>query len=141
MNEKANETKIAQKRAAAAQLEENDRLKRQKIEAEKPAENGADAKSELYDPSEATEDKEDIEKSEEPVLVKVEETVLTPENGQKDEPMKVDEPKIEAKIEPTTPVVTPVATPVVTPSGTPTKQNNQRGRGRGRARGTRYGRY
>lgn len=139
MNEKANETKIAQKRAAAAQLEETDRLKRQKIEAEKPAENGGAAKSELYDPSEATEDKEDDkeEKIDEPILAKEEESE-TVENGQKEEPMKVDEPKVEVPAA----VVTPTVTPVVTPSGSPTKQNSPRGRGRGRAaRGGRYGRY
>lgn len=63
LNEKANETKIAQKRAAAAALEETERLKRQKLESE--AENGegsADAEKaaggELYDPSDATGDDE-----------------------------------------------------------------------------------
>lgn len=45
LNEKANETKIAQKRAAAA-AEENDRLKRIKLEN--------DTASELYDPTQAT---------------------------------------------------------------------------------------
>jgi hypothetical protein len=62
LNEKANEIKIAMKRAAAAQLEETERLKRQKLESE--TENGTEEQSkpdeaELYDPSNATGD-EDI---------------------------------------------------------------------------------
>jgi len=59
LNEKANETKIAQKRAAAA-LEENER-KRMKMEEAIKQENG---KGELYDPSEATAENEDDEKNE-----------------------------------------------------------------------------
>lgn len=58
LNEKANETKIAQKRAAAA-AEETERLKRIKLELEvevAPVEEVP--KSELYDPTEATGDDE-----------------------------------------------------------------------------------
>lgn len=59
LNEKANETKIAQKRAAAA-AEETERVKRIKLESEAepaPAATPVETpQSELYDPSEATED-------------------------------------------------------------------------------------
>lgn len=57
LNEKANETKIAQKRAAAA-LEENER-KRMKLEEVSKQENGK--VEELYDPSEATGEGDDDE--------------------------------------------------------------------------------
>ncbi|XP_037953047.1 zinc finger protein on ecdysone puffs isoform X2 [Teleopsis dalmanni] len=72
INEKASDTKIAQKRAAAA-LEESERKKRKLEEAEAAAagegegENGEEAaaegegEGELYDPSEATGDDEDVE--------------------------------------------------------------------------------
>ncbi|XP_016970868.1 zinc finger protein on ecdysone puffs isoform X1 [Drosophila rhopaloa] len=67
INEKSSDTKIAQKRAAAA-LEENERKKRKVEETETPvAENaGAEevaegAEGELYDPSEATGDDDDVE--------------------------------------------------------------------------------
>lgn len=60
LNEKANETKIAQKRAAAAALEETERLKRQKLEseAENGGEEGADGEKsgDLYNPYEANEE-------------------------------------------------------------------------------------
>lgn len=67
LNDKANETKIAQKRAAAA-LEETERRKRQKIDDSTDAEpavaneNGTAVKTELYDPSEATGEDEDENK-------------------------------------------------------------------------------
>jgi len=66
INEKSSDTKIAQKRAAAA-LEENERKKRKVEESEAPAadETAEDAaeggEGELYDPSEATGDDEDFE--------------------------------------------------------------------------------
>ncbi|CRK86168.1 CLUMA_CG000066, isoform A, partial [Clunio marinus] len=53
LNEKANETKIAQKRAAAA-AEETERLKRIKLETNEEVVN----KSDLYDPTEATGEEE-----------------------------------------------------------------------------------
>ncbi|XP_017111882.1 zinc finger protein on ecdysone puffs isoform X1 [Drosophila elegans] len=67
INEKSSDTKIAQKRAAAA-LEENERKKRKVEETETPAADNAaaeetaeGAEGELYDPSEATGDDDDIE--------------------------------------------------------------------------------
>ncbi|XP_017135548.1 zinc finger protein on ecdysone puffs isoform X1 [Drosophila miranda] len=68
INEKSSDTKIAQKRAAAA-LEETERKKRKIEEAEAPAAEGTAAEGEtteggegeLYDPSEATGDDEDFE--------------------------------------------------------------------------------
>lgn len=76
INEKASDTKIAQKRAAAA-IEESERKKR-KIEEAEAAANGetteaaegaeateaAEGEGELYDPSEATGDDEDVEMNE-----------------------------------------------------------------------------
>ncbi|XP_052845328.1 zinc finger protein on ecdysone puffs isoform X2 [Drosophila gunungcola] len=71
INEKSSDTKIAQKRAAAA-LEENERKKRKVEETETPAADNAGAEEaaegaegELYDPSEATGDDDDIEMVEE----------------------------------------------------------------------------
>lgn len=69
INEKSSDTKIAQKRAAAA-IEENERKKRKVEEAETPAAEGAaeeaaeGGEGELYDPSEATGDDEDFEMAE-----------------------------------------------------------------------------
>lgn len=70
INEKASDTKIAQKRAAAA-IEESERKKRKLEEAEAAA-NGEGEKTEaaegaegdLYDPSEATGEEEDVEMNE-----------------------------------------------------------------------------
>lgn len=74
INEKSSDTKIAQKRAAAA-IEENERKKR-KVEEADAAPAGADGaageeaaeggEGELYDPSEATGDDEDFEMVENP---------------------------------------------------------------------------
>lgn len=62
LNEKASETKIAQRRAEAA-AEEEERRKRQKLEDEEAEQNGTtenmDEGAELYDPSEATGDDEE----------------------------------------------------------------------------------
>lgn len=72
INEKSSDTKIAQKRAAAA-IEENERKKRKIEETETPAAEGAaageeetaeGAEGELYDPSEATGDDDDVEMAE-----------------------------------------------------------------------------
>ncbi|XP_017018386.1 zinc finger protein on ecdysone puffs isoform X1 [Drosophila kikkawai] len=71
INEKSSDTKIAQKRAAAA-LEENERKKRKIEETETPAAEGTaaeeesaeGAEGELYDPSEATGDDDDVEMAE-----------------------------------------------------------------------------
>ncbi|ALC42978.1 Pep [Drosophila busckii] len=66
INEKSSDTKIAQKRAAAA-IEENERKKRKIEEPEAPSteatgEEAAEAADgELYDPSEATGDDDDVE--------------------------------------------------------------------------------
>lgn len=74
INEKSSDTKIAQKRAAAA-IEENERKKR-KVEEADAAPAGADGaageeaaeggEGELYDPSEATGDDEDFDMAENP---------------------------------------------------------------------------
>lgn len=74
INEKASDTKIAQKRAAAA-IEESERKKRKLEEAEAAAngeggeggektENAEGGEGELYDPSEATGEDEDVEMNE-----------------------------------------------------------------------------
>lgn len=134
LNEKANETKIAQKRAAAA-AEETERLKRIKLEAdaEPTAEPAAAPNSELYDPTEATGDDEPvkengpIENADAPtteaaaapatevsapvVEVKVEE--------------KVDEPAV-AEVQATpTPVQAPVQPAAVQPAAQPVAQVQQ----------------
>lgn len=56
LNEKANEIKIAQKRAAAAAAEETERQKRIKLDDEAKVAEESGEKSDLYDPSEATGD-------------------------------------------------------------------------------------
>lgn len=81
LNEKANETKIAQKRAAAA-LEESER-KRMKLEEVSKQENGK--AEELYDPSEATSEgskQVKLEEGSEPVKL---EEVSKEENGKAEE--------------------------------------------------------
>lgn len=137
LNEKANEIKIAQKRAAAALAEETERQKRIKLDNEaKPEESGE--KSELYDPSEATgdDDTKDGEEITDEVMKEVVDTTVEEKPTEEVKPeVKVEEkieeaPKVEepAKIEekpaevvtpvaqftPVTPVVAPV-TPVVQP--------------------------
>jgi hypothetical protein len=61
LNEKSNETKIAQKRAAAAAAEESERQKRIKLDSEAETQEGEAPKpeSELYDPNDATDDDKD----------------------------------------------------------------------------------
>lgn len=76
LNEKANETKIAQKRAAAA-AEETERLKRVKLESD--AEPATEVpKSELYDPTEATGDDEPKENGANETVVDATMTDVTP---------------------------------------------------------------
>lgn len=137
LNEKANETKIAQKRAAAA-AEECERLKRIKLEPEMEVTKEEAAKSELYDPTEATGEDDpkdgangnDDEAMDESASKAVEEEVKSEEQKveeKPDEKMIVAEPIVESKpetvvqpaaetVQPAT-VVTPtpaVTTPAVT---------------------------
>lgn len=129
LNEKANEIKIAQKRAAAAAAEETERQKRIKLDDEaKVAEEGGE-KSDLYDPSEATgdddakeEESTDVTMTEAPTtsVVEVKPIVVVEEA----KPVVVEEKKAEepAKEEekPAVVVATPVvATPVVVSTPTP----------------------
>lgn len=150
INEKSSDTKIAQKRAAAAH-EESERKKRKLEEAEK-GEDGAEVKEEngegeLYDPSEATGDDEDVEMGadgeeggegeengeemeaqEEEAQEEVQEEA-EPEPEPEPEPVK-EEPKPEpAKASPAKKTATPARGAAA--KGTP-------GRGRGRGRYNRY---
>lgn len=165
LNEKANETKIAQKRAAAA--DETERLKRIKLETDaEPAAAEASANKEMYDPTEATGDDEVKENGAEEVKApEVTPAVVTP--------APVATPATPAPATPVVPAATPAtptpvaaaapATPVATPATpapvaetpkpttpaqqspaqTPNKGGNNRGRGRGgnNRRSGRYGRY
>ncbi|KAL7052530.1 hypothetical protein ACKWTF_004891 [Chironomus riparius] len=124
LNEKANETKIAQKRAAAAAAEENERQKRIKLESETEptAEVVAKPSDELYDPTEATADDDTKEEITDEVMKPVAETVVEKEPTPVEAP-KVEEKKPEPVAEPlkeevATPVVTPAtpSTPVATPT-------------------------
>lgn len=141
LNEKANDTKIAQKRAAAA-LEESERKKR-KLEAAlngDKKEDDAEVKKEgdeTYDPSEATDD--DASKAKE-----ADETMDSQDGDEsfedanvsvvKEEPVEAAAPEpvpvpptpepVKEEIKPEPVVVTPVVTPKATP-------NRNRGRGRG----------
>lgn len=138
LNEKANEIKIAQKRAAAAAAEETERQKRIKLDDEaKVAEESAGTsteKSELYDPSEATGD--DDGKEEE----NVDESMGGEEKVETEIPAEnVEEQKEEEVVKEEVPVVT--QQPI---NNTPNKQqNNNRGgrggRGGGNRRSGRYG--
>ncbi|CAD7082072.1 unnamed protein product [Hermetia illucens] len=155
LNEKASDTKIAQKRAAAA-IEESERKKRklEAAEAEEAAENGEvkeengegeeKAADELYDPSEATADDEDVEMNENPDDKKD----AADENGTQDAEMKEeeDDAKEEIKEEKPDPPATPKsASPqkgaaaqknTPNPRGAAAAKGTPRGRGRGR-----YNRY
>ncbi|KMZ00283.1 uncharacterized protein Dsimw501_GD12391, isoform C [Drosophila simulans] len=144
INEKSSDTKIAQKRAAAA-LEENERKKRKIEEAEAPAAEGAaeetteGAEGELYDPSEATGDDEDVEMAEdnaegegegegdEEAEAEVEEDGAGQDNGEEEMEAQEEEGQ-EGEQEPEpepAPVKTPApaepAPPAKTPAKTPTK--------------------
>ena len=159
INEKASDTKIAQKRAAAA-LEENERKKRKIEEAEAAAAGGdgcdvevkvendgeeetaeetAEVNEELYDPSEATGDDEDVEMGENGEGVEEEATeedaeCAAEENGteemeaqeEEEEEQQVEqeaepEPEPEpVKVEPKPdPIKTPVKSAPVVPVSTP----------------------
>ena len=132
LNEKANETKIAQKRAAAAAAEENERQKRIKLENETEAtqEEAAKPSDELYDPTEATGDDDVKEEITDEAMNQVAETVL-----EKEEPAPIVEaPKVEekkpepvpepAKEEPAV-ISTPTPAPTEKQPETPTKANEQ----------------
>lgn len=161
LNEKANETRVAQKRAAAA-AEEQERKKKRKLkeeaeaEAAKLAEEGA-VEGELYDPSEATiDDEESAAVVKEEPIEDIADECLTTEEVQ--DTNVVEEADVVMDEVPQTPVVpdlpiVPVATPISTPStpaSTP-KQTPQRGGqnksggggrgGRGRSRGRYGGKY
>ncbi|XP_032598849.1 zinc finger protein on ecdysone puffs isoform X1 [Drosophila grimshawi] len=128
INEKSSDTKIAQKRAAAA-IEENERKKRKIEETEAPAAEGSaeetaeGGEGELYDPSEATGDDEDFEMTEQPEGEEEggDEEVAGDENGDEMEAQEEEdeaEPEPEPEPEPT-PVPTPA--PVAQPAATPAK--------------------
>lgn len=139
LNEKANETKIAQKRAAAA-AEETERLKRIKLEVEVEATPAEEVpKSELYDPTEATGDDEpkevlatesmDTSVSVAPAAIvaeapKASEEIPAPEIKVEEAPaadLQVAVTPVVAAVAVTTPVVAVVATP--TPVAAPAQQN------------------
>lgn len=129
LNEKANETKIAQKRAAAA-AEETERLKLVKLEPAVEPTPDVVTKSELYDPTEATVD-DDMKDNGESTDV-----VMAEENKTEEQLVKVPEkvdsadvsiPAIEVvpMVIAPEPTLAPVAEPtavVVTPSVTPTAE-------------------
>ncbi|XP_034483601.1 zinc finger protein on ecdysone puffs isoform X1 [Drosophila innubila] len=129
INEKSSDTKIAQKRAAAA-IEENERKKRKVEESEAPAAEGAaeeaaeGGEGELYDPSEATGDDEDFEMNEN---AEGEEEggdeAAGEENGEEMEAQEEEEEEAEAEPEPEPePEPTPVPTPApVAQPATPAK--------------------
>uniref|UniRef100_A0A1B0B590 C2H2-type domain-containing protein n=1 Tax=Glossina palpalis gambiensis TaxID=67801 RepID=A0A1B0B590_9MUSC len=116
INEKASDTKIAQKRAAAA-IEENERKKRKLEEAEAANGDGDNVdgegegevegdgegegeeggEGELYDPSEATGDDEDVEMVENGEGAEGDEIVDAEENG---EEMEAQEEEQEQEVEP-----------------------------------------
>lgn len=133
LNEKANETKIAQKRAAAA-AEECERLKRIKLEADaEPVVAEVVPKSELYDPTEATGEDEPKENGAESADVPMAEAASTPAAEVPAEvkpaeaaapvevPVAQETPAVAAPAPAPTPVATPVATPAATPVTTPAK--------------------
>lgn len=117
INEKSSDTKIAQKRAAAA-IAESERKKRKIEEAEaaangetktEPAAEGGEAaegaEGELYDPSEATGDDEDVEMNENGEAAEGEEGGEGEENGeemdaQEEEAAQEEEGDQEAEAEP-----------------------------------------
>ncbi|XP_065360660.1 zinc finger protein on ecdysone puffs [Calliphora vicina] len=106
INEKASDTKIAQKRAAAA-IEESERKKRKLEEAETAA-NGEETKTEaaegaegeLYDPSEATGEDEDVEMNENGEAAEEGEGAEGEENGEEMETQEEQQDEAEAEAEP-----------------------------------------
>ncbi|XP_031620971.1 zinc finger protein on ecdysone puffs isoform X2 [Contarinia nasturtii] len=129
LNEKANDTKIAQKRAAAA-LEEIER-KKKKLEAAEAAANATEEEKqqgdEAYDPTETTDDPEDDEKIDEPME--------TQEEEQKEQEAEAV-PEVAAngveQEQPPAAFEAPVAEPVETKEEVATPKRVQRARGRGR---------
>jgi hypothetical protein len=107
LNEKANETKIAQKRAAAAASEEDERQKRIKLDSE-AGEDVKPAQQDLYDPSEATgdDDVKETKEGEEPV--KPEEVATTSQPAAAAETPAVLEEDVDMKDE-SAPVAAPPA--------------------------------
>lgn len=140
LNEKANDTKIAQKRAAAA-LEESERKKR-KLEASLNGDKAEEKKDgdETYDPSEATGDEDKAKDGDETMESQdgdeqFEDANASVKEEVKEEPAEVKpEPEVvkeEVKEAPKEVAPAPVATPSkVTP--------NNRGRSRGGRGGRRY---
>ncbi|KAH8286336.1 hypothetical protein KR054_007214, partial [Drosophila jambulina] len=138
INEKSSDTKIAQKRAAAA-IEENERKKRKIEETETPAAEGTaaeeeateGAEGELYDPSEATGDDDDVEMvednadgeaaGEEEAEGEGEEDAGQDNGEEEMEAQEEEEQEAEAEAEPEpAPEPTPAAKPAAVPK-TPTK--------------------
>ncbi|KAH8266023.1 hypothetical protein KR038_000941, partial [Drosophila bunnanda] len=138
INEKSSDTKIAQKRAAAA-IEENERKKRKIEETETPAaettaaeeETAEGAEGELYDPSEATGDDDDVEMAEDNADGEAAgeeeaegegEEDAGQDNGEEEmEAQEEEEQEAEAEAEPEpAPEPTPAAKPAAVPK-TPTK--------------------
>lgn len=118
LNEKANETKIAQKRAAAA-AEETERLKRIKLEIEEPSAEEA-SKSELYDPTQATGEDEPKEngstESTDVAMTEVSSVPVTEEKQAEEikpivveEPVVVETPPVQEAPVQVTPAPVPVA--------------------------------
>ncbi|KAH8234656.1 hypothetical protein KR032_001431, partial [Drosophila birchii] len=139
INEKSSDTKIAQKRAAAA-IEENERKKRKIEETETPAaesttaeeETAEGAEGELYDPSEATGDDDDVEMAEDNADGEAAgeeeaegegEEDAGQDNGEEEmEAQEEEEQEAEAEAEPEpTPEPTPVAAKPAAVTKTPTK--------------------
>lgn len=131
LNEKANETKIAQKRAAAA-AEETERLKRIKLETDTEVPVEEPLKSELYDPTEATGEDEPKEnganETADASMTDVASSAVTeekPEEEVKKVEEKIDVPVVaEAQAAPVqaVPAAAPVAAPVQ-PTPAPVQQS------------------
>lgn len=158
LNEKSNETKIAQKRAEA-RAEEIERKKKiqleEEAEAAKLAENGGEAA--LYDPSEATidEDEATTVKTESVDNTLVDESFVSTTDEPQDtsvvEDVTMEEiPAVVVPVvveTPATPIVTPSTPTAITPAATPVTpkqtppQRGGAGRGRGRGRGRYGGKY
>lgn len=136
LNEKANEIKIAQKRAAAALAEETERQKRIKLDDEAKTEETGE-KSELYDPSEATGD--DDAKEEEEITDEAMNDVV---NTAVEEKPAEEAPAVEEKVEEPPKVEEKPAEPQPQ-QNTPNKQfqGNPRGGRGGRGGNRRSGRY
>lgn len=144
LNEKANDTKIAQKRAAAA-LEETERKKR-KLEAALNGEKVEEKKDgdETYDPSDVTGDDEKIKDGDETMESQDGDEQFEDANASvkeeiKEEPIDIKpEPEVIKEEIKEVPKEVPAPAPAPAPVTTPTKGTpNNRGRSRGRG-GRRY---